>query len=101
MGYMTTVRARLRDADQAVAMQHHNEIVAKLWPMGQPLGAVGHTTFAKADDPRDFLALDRWDSIEGLQKFMGDPAVQQEIGSLFDGPPEVTVWATREEWTAY
>jgi quinol monooxygenase YgiN len=101
MGYMTTVRARLRNPDQAAAMQHHNDIVAKLRPQGEPLGGVGHSTFAKADDPRDFLALDRWDSMEGLQKFMGDPAVQQEIGSLFEGPPEVTVWATRDGWTAY
>jgi quinol monooxygenase YgiN len=101
MGYMTTVRARLRNPDQGAAMQHHNDIVAKLRPQGEPLGGVGHSTFAKADDPRDFLALDRWDSMEGLQKFMGDPAVQQEIASLFEGPPEVTVWAARDGWTAY
>jgi hypothetical protein len=32
---------------------------------------------------------------------MGDPSVQQEIGSLFEGPPDVTVWAEREGWRAY
>jgi quinol monooxygenase YgiN len=101
MGYITTVRARLRDADQAAAMDQHNAIVDRLRPRGTPLGGVGHSVFANAQDPREFLAIDRWDSIEGLQQFMGDPSVQQEIGSLFEGPPDVTVWAEREGWRAY
>ena len=101
MSYVTTVRARLRDPDQAAAMQHHNEIVGRLRPRGEPFGGVGHATFAKADDPREFLAMDRWESLEGVQQFMGDPSVQQEIASLFDGPPEVTIWAVRDGWTTY
>jgi len=101
MGYITTVRARLRDADPAAAMANHNEIVDRLRPRGEPLGGVGHTVFANAEDPQEFLAVDRWESVEGLQKFMGDPSVQAEIGSLFDGAPQVTVWAEREGWRSY
>jgi hypothetical protein len=57
--------------------------------------------FGNAQDPREFLAIDRWDSLEGLMQFMGTQSVQQDMGSMFDGPPEVTVWAEREGWTTF
>jgi hypothetical protein len=101
MSYITTVRARLREADPAAAMERHNEIVGRLRPRGTPLGGVGHAVYANAQDPQEFLAVDRWETMEGLQQFMGDPSVQAEIGGLFDGPPDVTVWAVRDGWTAY
>jgi hypothetical protein len=101
MSYITTVKARLRDSDPAAAMARHNEIVGRLRPHNEPLGGTGHMVFANAEDPQQFLAVDRWETIEGLQQAMGDPKVQQEIGSLFDGPPEVTVWAVRDGWTAF
>jgi hypothetical protein len=101
MGYFaTTVRVRLRDADPAAARARHNEIVAKLRPMLEPKGGSSHMVFANAEDPREFLAIDRWDSADGLTALQ-DPAVQAEIASLFDGPPQVTVWAVRDGWTAY
>jgi quinol monooxygenase YgiN len=101
MSYITTVRARLRDADPAAAQERHNGIVARLRPTLEPAGGIGHMVFANAQDPGEFLAVDRWETIEALQRFMGDPSVQQEIGSLFDGPPDVSVWAVRDGWTAY
>lgn len=101
MAYITTVRARLRNPDPKGAMEEHNTIVDRLRPRGTPLGGVGHAVFSNAQDPQEFLAIDRWDTIEGLQQFMGDPSVQQEIGSLFDGPPDVKIWAEREGWRAY
>lgn len=101
MSYITTVRARLRDADPAAALERHNGIVGRLRPRLEPAGGIGHMVFANAQDPGEFLAVDRWETIEALQRFMGDPSVQQEIGSLFDGPPDVTIWAVRDGWTAY
>lgn len=101
MGYfITTVRAKLRDADPATAKERHNAIVARLRPQLEPKGGSSHMVFANAEDPQEFLAVDRWDSMEGLSA-LRDPAVQAEIGSLFDGPPQVTVWSVRDEWTAY
>jgi len=98
--FITTVRAKLRDADPAAAQQAHNAIVARLRPQLEPKGGSSHMVFANAQDPQEFLAVDRWDSEEGLAALQ-DPAIQAEIGSLFDGPPQVTVWAPREGWTAY
>lgn len=101
MPYITTVRARLREADPAAAKEQHNTIVASLRPRGEPLGATTHMVFANAQDPREFLAVDGWSNIEGLQAFMGDPSVQAEIGGMFEGPPDVTVWSTREGWSEF
>jgi quinol monooxygenase YgiN len=101
MGYFaTTVRARLKNEDPEEAKAIHNAIVAKLRPMLEPKGGTSHMVFANAHDPREFLAIDRWDSEEGLAALQ-DPAIQAEIGSMFDGPPQVTVWAVRDGWTAY
>ena len=99
-GFITTVRAKLRDADPAAAQEAHNGIVGRLRPQLEPKGGSSHMVFANAQDPREFLAIDRWDSEEGLAALQ-DPAIQAEIASLFDGPPQVTVWAPRDGWTAY
>jgi hypothetical protein len=101
MGYfITTVRAKLRDADPAAAMERHNGIVGRLRPQLEPKGGTSHMVFANAQDPTQILAVDRWDSPEGLAALQ-DPAIQDELGSMFDGPPEVTVWEARDGWTAY
>jgi len=101
MPFYTTVRARLKDADQRAAMEAHNAVVARLQPRNAELGGVGHRVYANVEDPREFLAMDTWESMEGLQQAFGDPETQREIGSLFEGPPQVTIWSVREGWTAF
>jgi quinol monooxygenase YgiN len=101
MPFYTTVRGRLRDADPQAAMEAHNTVVGRLRPHNEPLGGVGHRVFANVQDPQEFLAMDTWESMEGLQQAMGDPDVQSAIGSLFDGQPEVTIWSPREGWTTF
>jgi quinol monooxygenase YgiN len=101
MQFITIVRGRLKDADQAAARDAHNTIVDALRPRSEPLGAVGHQAYADPQDPGAFVAVDRWSSIEGLQQFLGDPSVQQQLGSMFDGQPEVSVLAEREGWRAF
>jgi hypothetical protein len=101
MPYISIVRGRLLHADPAAAMEQHDAIVAKLEPASKSLGATGHTAFASTADPREFLAIDMWDSAEGLQKLMSDPGGQKELASMFDGAPNVTVWATRDGWRSF
>ena len=101
MALITKVQGRLRSADPEVAKAEHNAIVAKLVARTQAGGGTGHMVFANAADPLDFLAIDRWESVEGMQGALGDPAVQAEMGSMFDGQPDVTVWVPRECWTAF
>src|SRR6266542_1133190 len=101
MPFYTTVRARLKHADQAAAMEAHNAVVSRIVDRTRANGGSGHRVFADTQDPRDFLAMDTWDSLEGMQKSYGDPTIQAEIGSLFDGPPEIKVWSPREGWTTF
>jgi hypothetical protein len=101
MAYITIVRGRLAQADPSAAMARHNAIVAKLEPATRQMGATGHRAFASAEDPRDFLAIDMWESAEGPQRLMSDPAAAAELASLFEGGPNVTVWEAREGWTSF
>jgi quinol monooxygenase YgiN len=101
MQYITIVRGRLKDSDQAAAQRAHDTIVDALWPRSEPLGAVGHQAYVDPNDPGGFVAIDRWSTVEGLQQFIGDPGVQEQLGSMFDGRPEVTILAEREGWRAY
>ena len=101
MPFFTTVRGRLNRTDPNAAMELHNAIVADLRQVNEPLGGVGHRVFTNVQDPMEFLALDTWESIEGLQQAFGNPETQARIGSMFDGAPQVTIWTPREGWTKF
>jgi hypothetical protein len=101
MPFYTIVRGRLNRADPASALELHNAIVAGLRPRNEPLGGVGHRVFANVGDPQEFLAMDTWATMEGLQEAFGNPDTQAQMGSMFDGPPDVTIWSPREGWTAF
>jgi hypothetical protein len=40
------------------------------------------------------------DNLEGIQKLYSDPNLAAEFGKLFEGRPEVTVWAD-SGWAQY
>ena len=101
MPYYTTVRARLKDADPEAAREAHTAVVGRLRPGNAELGGVGQRVYANVQDPQEFVALDTWESMEGLQQAFGNPDTQREIGSLFEGQPEVTIWSPRDGWTAF
>ena len=68
--------------------------------MTRPLGAVGHQPHLNPQIPGEFLAIDTWNNLEGLQRFMSDPAVAAELGAMFAGQPDVSVWA-EAGWAAF
>ena len=100
MKFITVVRGRLKSADEAAARAAHDAIVSKLMPVSQPLGATGHRAFLNSQDRRQFLAIDGWDSLEGLQKFMSDPNTAAAMGGMFEGQPDVTVY-TEAGWLGF
>jgi quinol monooxygenase YgiN len=101
MQYITIVRGRLKGSDQDASRDQHNSIVDSLRPRSEPMGAAGHQAYVDPQDPGSFVAIDRWSNMEGLQTFIGDPGVQAQLGSMFDGPPDVTILAEREGWRAF
>jgi hypothetical protein len=102
MKYIVTVRGRLKATDPKEAQMGHDATVDRLSPIGRPLGSVGHMVFLNPQDPREFLAIDTWQSLEGLQKFMADAADPgAAIAALFEGQPDIAMWGEAEGWRSF
>jgi quinol monooxygenase YgiN len=97
MKYITLVRAKLKgDHPQAA----HDATVAQLSAMTRPMGATGHQACLNPQDPKQFLAVDTWNNLEGLQKFMSNPDVAAAFGQLFDGMPDISIWG-ESGWASF
>ena len=99
MNYITVVKGKLKDGPKEAQMAH-DSAVEKLSAMTRPMGAVGHHAYLNPGDPAEFLAVDTWNNLEGLQKFMSDPNVAAEFGKLFEGMPDISVWA-ESGWASF
>ena len=99
MNYITVVRATLKGTTKEAQMAH-DAVVEKLSAMTRPMGAIGHKPLLNPQNPKEFLAIDTWNNLEGLQKFMGDPKVMESFGQLFEGRPDITVWA-ESDWASF
>lgn len=100
MEYVSIVRAKLKGADPSAAQKAHDATVEQLSAMTRPMGATGHRAYLNPQNQMEFLAIDRWNNLEGLQKFMGDPKVAQAFGNLFEGQPDITVWS-ESDWASF
>jgi quinol monooxygenase YgiN len=102
MKYIVTVRGKLKGAGSEADQAGHNATVDRLSPISKSLGALGHQAYLNPQNPGEFLAVDTWDSMEGLQKFMADAANPgAAIAALFEGQPDITVWGEAEGWRAF
>jgi quinol monooxygenase YgiN len=100
MEYVTIVRANLKGGDPKTAQKAHDATVEKLSSMTRPMGATAHKAYLNPQKPMEFLAIDRWNNIEGLQKFLADPKVAEAFGALFEGKPDISVWA-ESDWASF
>jgi quinol monooxygenase YgiN len=99
MNYITVVRGRLRGSP-AEARAMHDGTVEKLSAMTRPMGAIAHRPHLNPRDPNEFLAIDTWNNLENLQRFMNDPKVAEAFGALFDRMPDISVWA-ESDWASF
>jgi quinol monooxygenase YgiN len=92
------VRARLRDG--TTAQQLHDQVTSATREQAVQAGDLSHRTYLSPTDANDFLGIDVWKSADAFQAFAGDPRIADFFGQLFDGQPEVTVWAPSgwKEW---
>ena len=95
MSVYVSVRARLK-GDPKDIQQLHDQVTAATKEMAMAAGDVGHKIYLNAQDPRDFLGIDEWQSAEAFQKFASDPQIQQFFSQLFEGQPEVTIWSATD-----
>ncbi len=92
MRYIVVVRGKLKGS-AAEAGKAHDEIVSKVSPMGKSMGNTSHQAYLNVQDGGEFLAIDFWDNMEGIQKLYSDPNLATEFARMFEGQPEVTIWA--------
>ncbi len=92
MAVTITIRARLK-GDQASMKQVHDQVTGATQEMARQAGDVSHQVLLNPADPHEFLGIDVWRTAEQAQAFSADPRIQQFFGQLFEGTPEITVWA--------
>ena len=49
----------------------------------------------------EFLALDRWDNVEGMGMMYGDPDFQAGFSQLFAEPATLETFVTRDDWASW
>ncbi len=92
MRYIVTVRGMLK-GDEKQAQKAHDDTVRKISPQGQTMGNTSHHAYLNTQNRKEFLAMDVWNNLEAIQKLYSDPNLGAEFAKLFEGQPEVTVWA--------
>lgn len=99
MKYTVTIRARLKK-DQASSKAFHDQVTGATKEAAQRAGDVTHRVFLDPQDPKAFLGIDEWSTLEGLQAFAASPDIKRFFGDLFEGEPEVRVWVA-SDWNAW
>ncbi|RPI84196.1 MAG: hypothetical protein EHM41_13995 [Chloroflexi bacterium] len=92
MKYIVVVRGKLKGRP-AEAGSAHDEIVSKVSPVGKSMGNTSHQAYLNTQNGDEFLAIDFWDNMEGIQKLYNDPNLATEFAKMFDEQPEVTIWS--------
>ncbi len=93
-----TVRSR------ADAQASHNAIVAALAHQARLLGSVSHDAYFRvaapdAPEAMEFLAVDVWMNVAGMQEHYSNPELVDAFQDLFDAPPAVSTWTDpAAEW---
>ena len=99
MKYIVTVRGILKGTpEQAKLLQ--NEIVAKSSALSKSMGNVAHHPHLNVQNSKEFFSIDTWDNIENIQKLYSDPNLAAEFGKLFEGMPDIAIWA-ESGWLEY
>ena len=99
MKYTVTVRAKLRD-DQAKSKKFHDEVTRATMELAKKAGDLTHVVYIDPRDPKSFLGIDTWSSLEGLQNFASSPQIRDFFGKLFEGEPEVRIWVD-SDWNQW
>ena len=91
--YITVVRGQLKKADSLEENQvAHNAIKAPLEALGKSLSPLGHRAYLNAENPKEFLGIDTWTTLEGPQRLFSDPRLAAEFERLFEQMPQVSYW---------
>lgn len=97
--YTVTVRATLREAP-AAAKKLHDDVTRMTKDAAKEAGDLTHVVYLDPRDPRAFLGIDTWSSLEGIQRFASSPQIRDFFGKLFEGESEVRIWVD-SDWNQW
>ena len=104
--FLLAIRGTLASPTLEAARKLHNSTAGHPANVAaaQSLGDVSHMVYVPMEAPKkgagEFLILDIWNSMEGLNNFFANPTVQEQAGQIFTQRDPV-VWATGEGFVSY
>src|SRR5712692_9024597 len=104
--YLLSIRGTLSSKTLESARSIHNATAGAPPNVAaaRSLGDLSHTVFTPIDhngiDTGEFLILDQWNNLDGLNQFFANKQVQEQAGQIFSDRDPV-VWAAAEGFTSY
>jgi len=102
--FTALVRGPLKN-DEASSKALHEMVVGEARQQAMQSGDVGHEPLLNKDTPQgaplEFLAIDRWTTVEAFNAFVESPPVVDFIAKFYAAPPDVSVWQPRPGWTTW
>src|SRR5215831_12690499 len=100
MKYVVVVRGTLKSADEKQSKTVRDATIAMVGPQGRKMGNLSHRAHLNPQNRREFMAIDVWDNPDSPQKLLQDPTLGAEFAKLFEGQPNVTMWA-ETDWEGW
>jgi quinol monooxygenase YgiN len=104
--YLLSIRGVLAPKTLEAARQVHNQTAGAPPNVAaaQSLGDMSHMVYVPMEHDshhgNEFLILDQWNNLDGLNQFFANPQVQQQAGQIFSQRDPV-VWMPAEGFTSY
>src|SRR4051812_15559017 len=102
--YLLAIRGTLAPKTQEAARAIHNETAGAPPNVAaaRALGDLSHMVYVPAEQSAtgEFLILDLWNNLDGLNQFFANPQVQEQAGHIFDTRDPV-VWAPADGFASY
>lgn len=104
--YVLSIRGALALPTMEAARQLHNDTAGAPQNIeaARSLGDLSHMVYVplgtEGDQSGEFLILDRWNNLDGLNQFFANPQVQEQAGQIFSERDPV-VWMPADGFQTY
>ena len=104
--FLLSIRGTLASPTLEAARKLHNSTAGAPANIAaaKSLGDLSHMVYVPMEAPKkgagEFLILDIWNSMDGLNNFFANPTVQEQAGQIFTQRDPV-VWAAVDEFVSY
>ncbi len=95
--YAVLIRGPLFTDDLTDAAATHDAIAGGGQAGAQAMGDLAHDVLLGVED-NGFLAIDRWDNLNGMQAVYSDPAFAEAFGTLFAAQPSQEIFVHQPQW---